>query len=182
MPVRTQPHEEPTLNLTPMIDVILVLIIFFMVATKFAEEERSVELQVPSISNRNAAMTAPEPKVVNVHRDGSISLGAQSVTIGEQTLEILSWDHVVDAVDLVLRSWHLGVREPGAKDAASKDPDAAPSQANGADAPRPAVPPFARSQRISLEALRRSVAESRLTREEFSALGRQARHCRSRRR
>jgi biopolymer transport protein ExbD len=83
MPVRTQPHEEPTLNLTPMIDVILVLIIFFMVATKFAEEERSVELQVPSISNRNAAMTTPEPKVVNVHRDGRISLGAQSVTIDE---------------------------------------------------------------------------------------------------
>ena len=61
MPVRTQPHEEPTLNLTPMIDVILVLIIFFMVATKFAEEERSVDLQIPSVNNRNAAMTAPEP-------------------------------------------------------------------------------------------------------------------------
>jgi biopolymer transport protein ExbD len=83
MPVRTQPLEEPTLNLTPMIDVILVLIIFFMVATKFAEEERSVDLQVPSISNRNAAMTAPEPKVVNVHRDGQIRLGPQTVTLGE---------------------------------------------------------------------------------------------------
>jgi biopolymer transport protein ExbD len=83
MPVRTQPHEEPTLNLTPMIDVILVLIIFFMVATKFAEEERSVDLQVPSISDRNAAMTAPEPKVVNVHRDGHISLGAHQVTLDE---------------------------------------------------------------------------------------------------
>ena len=83
MPVRTQPLEEPTLNLTPMIDVILVLIIFFMVATKFAEEERSIELQVPSISSRNAAMTAPEPKIVNVHRDGKISLGARSVTLAE---------------------------------------------------------------------------------------------------
>jgi biopolymer transport protein ExbD len=83
MPVRTQPLEEPTLNLTPMIDVILVLIIFFMVATKFAEEERSVELQVPSISSRNAAMTAPEPKIVNVHRNGHVSLGSQSVTLEE---------------------------------------------------------------------------------------------------
>jgi biopolymer transport protein ExbD len=83
MPVRTQPLEEPTLNLTPMIDVILVLIIFFMVATKFAEEERSVELQVPSISSRNTAMTAPEPKIVNVHRTGHVSLGSQSVTLEE---------------------------------------------------------------------------------------------------
>jgi biopolymer transport protein ExbD len=90
MPVRTQPHEEPTLNLTPMIDVILVLIIFFMVATKFAEEERSVELLVPSISNRNAAMTAPEPKIVNVHRDGHISLGAQPVTVDELKRQLTS--------------------------------------------------------------------------------------------
>jgi biopolymer transport protein ExbD len=83
MPVRTQPLEEPTLNLTPMIDVILVLIIFFMVATKFAEEERSVEIQIPSVSSRNAAMTAPEPKIVNVHRDGHIALGSRDVTIDE---------------------------------------------------------------------------------------------------
>jgi biopolymer transport protein ExbD len=83
MPVRTQPLEEPTLNLTPMIDVILVLIIFFMVATKFAEEERSVDVQVPSISSRNAAMTAPEPKIVNVHRDGRVALGSRSVTLDE---------------------------------------------------------------------------------------------------
>jgi biopolymer transport protein ExbD len=83
MPVRTQPLEEPTLNLTPMIDVILVLIIFFMVATKFAEEERSVDVQVPSISSRNAAMTAPEPRIVNVHRDGRIALGSQSVSLDE---------------------------------------------------------------------------------------------------
>ena len=83
MPVRTQPLEEPTLNLTPMIDVILVLIIFFMVATKFAEEERSVELQVPSISSRNAAMAAPEPKIINVHRNGQISLGSRSVSLDE---------------------------------------------------------------------------------------------------
>jgi biopolymer transport protein ExbD len=66
-----------------MIDVILVLIIFFMVATKFAEEERSVELQLPTIAHRNAAMTAPEPKVVNVHRNGQITLGTKNVTVGE---------------------------------------------------------------------------------------------------
>jgi biopolymer transport protein ExbD len=83
MPVRTQPHEEPTLNLTPMIDVILVLIIFFMVGTKFAEEERSLELQIPSVSTRNAAMTAPEPRIINVHRDGRVVLSGQDVTLDE---------------------------------------------------------------------------------------------------
>ena len=45
--------------------------------------ERSVEIQIPSVSSRNAAMTAPEPKIVNVHRDGHIALGSRDVTIDE---------------------------------------------------------------------------------------------------
>ena len=31
MPLKTSPPEEPTLNLTPMIDVILTLVIFFFI-------------------------------------------------------------------------------------------------------------------------------------------------------
>ena len=34
----------PTLNLTSMIDVLFLLIIFFMVGTKFVESERQIEL------------------------------------------------------------------------------------------------------------------------------------------
>jgi biopolymer transport protein ExbD len=88
MPARTQLLEEPTLNLTPMIDVILVLIIFFMVATKFAEEERNVELTVPSIADKNAPMTTPDPKIINVRRDGQILLGTREVTLDELTAQL----------------------------------------------------------------------------------------------
>lgn len=83
MPIRTQPFDEPTLNLTPMIDVILVLIIFFMVATRFAEEERKLDLHIPTIGDRTAPGTAPDPKVVHVQRDGAILLSGQHVTLTE---------------------------------------------------------------------------------------------------
>jgi len=107
MPLRTQPLEEPTLNLTPMIDVILVLIIFFMVATKFAEEERSVDLQVPSISDRNAPITAPDPKVVNVHRDGHVSLGATTVSIGELKQQLAAAHAQYKRLNVLIRGDHL---------------------------------------------------------------------------
>jgi biopolymer transport protein ExbD len=107
MPVRTQPLEEPTLNLTPMIDVILVLIIFFMVATKFAEEERSLDLQVPSIANHNAAMTAPEPKIVNVHRDGHVSLGSHTVTLVELKQELALARAQYRRLNVLIRGDHL---------------------------------------------------------------------------
>ncbi|HEY2881020.1 MAG TPA: biopolymer transporter ExbD, partial [Pirellulales bacterium] len=68
MPLKLAPPEEPTLNLTPMIDVILTLVIFFMVATKFTDEEKALGLKVPSVSNQSAtSVTAVEPKVVNVY-------------------------------------------------------------------------------------------------------------------
>ena len=40
----------PTLNLTSMIDVLFLLIIFFMVATKFDEMERNIEVAVPEVA------------------------------------------------------------------------------------------------------------------------------------
>ena len=38
--LRSTTDDEPTPNLAPMIDVILVLTIFFMCATKFSGDER----------------------------------------------------------------------------------------------------------------------------------------------
>lgn len=40
MPIKTDSLEEPQLNLTPMIDVVFLLIIFFMVGARFTEDEQ----------------------------------------------------------------------------------------------------------------------------------------------
>ena len=50
MPLKTHLDEQPSLNLTPMIDIVFLLIIFFMVGTKFTELERKIALEVPQIS------------------------------------------------------------------------------------------------------------------------------------
>jgi biopolymer transport protein ExbD len=83
MPLKTAPPEEPTLNLTPMIDVILTLVIFFMVGSKFAEEENALGVKVPTVSSKVAVAAAAEPKVVNVYPDGRVFLGAQPVSLDE---------------------------------------------------------------------------------------------------
>lgn len=43
MPLKIQTEELPALNLTPMIDVVFLLIIFFMAASKFAEVEADID-------------------------------------------------------------------------------------------------------------------------------------------
>ena len=38
------------LSLTPLIDIVFLLLIFFLVATRFAEEDRERDVELPSAS------------------------------------------------------------------------------------------------------------------------------------
>ena len=60
MPLKTQIEEMPNLNMTSMIDIVFLLIIFFMVGTKFAENERKIALEVPRVSDRGTLTSAPD--------------------------------------------------------------------------------------------------------------------------
>jgi biopolymer transport protein ExbD len=88
MPLKTHLDEQPTLNLTPMIDIVFLLIIFFMVGTKFTELERKITLRVPEVVDRGALTAAPERKVVNVYRDGTITLDKVPVTLQQLTANL----------------------------------------------------------------------------------------------
>jgi biopolymer transport protein ExbD len=90
MPLKTAPPEEPTLNLTPMIDVILTLVIFFMVGSKFAEEENALNIKVPTVSSKAAVAAAAEPKIVSVYPDGRVFLGPQPVSLDELVSQLES--------------------------------------------------------------------------------------------
>ena len=83
MPLKTHMDEQPELNLTPMIDIVFLLIIFFMVSTKVSEMERKIALDVPRISNTEALSPAPRKRVVNILRDGRILLDQEEVTVEE---------------------------------------------------------------------------------------------------
>lgn len=85
MPLKTQFEEQPSVNLTPMIDVVFILIIFFMVGTKFTEMERKIRLQVPEVAAAGPMSSAPDKRVVNVYHDGRILLDRQEVTLEELT-------------------------------------------------------------------------------------------------
>ena len=88
MPLKTHHDEQPTLNLTPMIDIVFLLIIFFMVGTKFTELERKIGLKVPEVADRGALSAAPQRRIVNVYRDGAVTLDKTPVTLDELTTQL----------------------------------------------------------------------------------------------
>ena len=83
MPLKNQSEEMPVLNLTSMIDVLFLLIIFFMVGTKFIESDRQIELKLPQVKPGASLSAAPEKKVVNIYRDGEITIDRKTVTLDE---------------------------------------------------------------------------------------------------
>ncbi len=85
MPLKLQHDEMPALNLTSMIDVLFLLIIFFMVATKFDEMERNIQVAVPTVSQAGEDVPPPQPLVVTVTSDGRFDLDGKAVTETELT-------------------------------------------------------------------------------------------------
>lgn len=88
MPLKTQQDDAPALNLTPMIDILFLLIIFFMVGSKFTEMERSVDLDVPQVSDVGALTSAPQMKVINVFNDGRVMLGTREIQLADLKTEL----------------------------------------------------------------------------------------------
>jgi len=83
VPIKPLPEEKLEVNLTPVIDMVFLLLIFFLVATKFADIERDVRIRPPSSHNARPITAIPEELVVNVTQDGRILLAGRERTIEE---------------------------------------------------------------------------------------------------
>ncbi len=103
MPLKTQQDEQPSLNLTPMIDVVFLLIIFFMVATSFAELESDLELELPEVAAAEARTSAPRQRVVAVYAEGKITLDGETVTLPELTQQLTTARREYPALSVVIR-------------------------------------------------------------------------------
>src|SRR3990172_8941014 len=90
MPLKTQYDEQPQLNLTSLIDVVFLLIIFFMVTTSFDEMERSIGVAVPEVERAGDTTPPLGPMVVSVFADGRVDLDGQPVTLEELTTRLVA--------------------------------------------------------------------------------------------
>jgi biopolymer transport protein ExbD len=80
--VRLTEDEDPAPNLAPMIDVVLVLTIFFMCATKFSGDERKFDLDLPQAGSA-AAVDGARPEILEVEASGGLRLADDDVAMGD---------------------------------------------------------------------------------------------------
>ena len=82
MRIRSNQNEsEEMINLSGMIDVLFILIIFFLVTTTFKEEEVDQTVKLP-VDARNQSLTQTAGNVIkiNVRQNGSYVLMGKQVT------------------------------------------------------------------------------------------------------
>jgi biopolymer transport protein ExbD len=73
------------LSLTSLIDVVFLLLIFFLVATKFAEEDALKQLptQLPSASEARPLTQKPDELKITVSAAGGYFVGTQAMNLAE---------------------------------------------------------------------------------------------------
>ena len=68
---RVQADEPPVINMTPMVDVILCLLVFFMAATRLYDwDESEFVVNVPEVAEAAPATAAPDDLVLTVNKAG----------------------------------------------------------------------------------------------------------------
>jgi biopolymer transport protein ExbD len=82
--IKRKVAENIEINITPIIDMVFLLLIFFLVATKFADIERDVRVDPPSSRNARPITAIPQELVINVTAEGRIFIAG-----AEQAMEDL---------------------------------------------------------------------------------------------
>ncbi len=105
-----------SLSITPLIDVVFLLLIFFLVSSRFAEEERELDLNLPSVTEALPATLQPEELVVNIDKEGRYYINGafRQIEQVEQILRLRSSQQSVDAdrCDSRRPGNRLGTRRP----------------------------------------------------------------------
>ena len=91
MPIRLRKSETLTsLNLTPLIDVVFNVLVFFLVAARFADDERRMDVMLPSAAQTRPMISEFRELVININREGKIFLGNEPVNRGATGREVAS--------------------------------------------------------------------------------------------
>jgi len=79
-------HAKPEVfgfQIAPMVDILLVLLVFFIVTWNFSLADKELDVKIPTASNSKEANAYVGQVVVNVKSDGSIVFNHQPITADE---------------------------------------------------------------------------------------------------
>jgi biopolymer transport protein ExbD len=87
---RLQAEDLPQINMTPMVDVVLCLLVFFMAATKLYDwDENEFPVRVPEVADAAPLTSAPEDLAVTI-------VAPRKVLLDEKTLDLATFQKTLN--------------------------------------------------------------------------------------
>ena len=81
--VRRPPSRAPGLALTSMLDVIFLLLCFFVTVSVFSQWENEISIQLPSATTAQEPDRLPGEIVLNLAKDGKVSVNGRVLALDD---------------------------------------------------------------------------------------------------
>jgi len=76
---RDDEPEDFTIPLAPIVDIVFILLVFFLLATTFLDEEKDLTLSLPRAAAGKSEGPRLERIMLNIRSDGSLMLGPRPI-------------------------------------------------------------------------------------------------------
>ena len=87
------PEDEFALPMTPLLDMVFLLLVFFLVSTSFVRPEKSIDIKLPAAEQAAKPSNENQTVVVNVRKTGLLVVDQRVLTGNQDLVETLTRAH-----------------------------------------------------------------------------------------
>jgi biopolymer transport protein ExbD len=81
MIIRRRPEEQAKIQMTPMIDMTFLLLVFFMVTSKITKEQKKLDIKLPIAATAKMPDDLSGRDIINIGADGQLYTGDTAVDL-----------------------------------------------------------------------------------------------------
>lgn len=70
--LRKKPEEKISIPIAPMIDVVFLLLIYFMVSSTLERQEADLSFQLPGSVEQDEPLELPDEQIIEIREDGQV--------------------------------------------------------------------------------------------------------------
>lgn len=81
--VPAEPRTDHRFRVAPLVDIVFLLICFFMLTSQLIQSHKDPEVELPIMTSPDAAKEVPAEVTVNLRPDGALSVGGRRVALDD---------------------------------------------------------------------------------------------------
>lgn len=74
MQLPRRPNPKAEVAMTPLIDCVFLLLVFFMVSTTFHKQEADISFALPGVASQSDSIAIPDEQIIQISRTGNVFL------------------------------------------------------------------------------------------------------------